>query len=315
MDEKGFPYESHDTEGNGTQDARAAHGTPSVGRREFVAGGALLGLLALAGCSGSSSSSSMGSDSGGSSSGSSSASELRCGMEAANAPYNWQTDTESDYTIPIDGISGAYADGYDVQIAKLIGQELDREPIAVKVAWSGLIEAVTQGSIDLIVAGMTPTDERRESIDFTDPYITDTFGLMVRSDSEYAGATSLADFAGASVMGQKDTLLDQVIDEIPDVNHLTPADSIPSCITALKNGTCDAIVYNVLSKEGYLKANPDLVAIEFADGEGFAEDEPCAIGLAKGQDDLLERLNKVIDGLSDDERMDMWNAAVDRQPA
>ena len=315
MDEKGFPYESHDTEGNGEKGARAAHGAPSVGRREFVAGGALLGLLALAGCSGSSSSSSTGSDSGGSSSGSSSASELRCGMEAANAPYNWQTDTESDYTIPIDGISGAYADGYDVQIAKLIGQELDREPIAVKVAWSGLIEAVTQGSIDLIVAGMTPTDERRESIDFTDPYITDTFGLMVRSDSEYAGATSLADFAGASVMGQKDTLLDQVIDEIPDVNHLTPVDSLPSAIAAVLNDTADACVFIENNRDGFLRANPTLKAIDFEEGDGFQDESPCNVGIAKGQDELLATINEVLADLSQEDRDRLWNEASERQPA
>ena len=45
---------------------------------------------------------------------------LRVGMEAAYAPYNWQVSEESEYTIPIENVSGAYADGYDVQIAKRI---------------------------------------------------------------------------------------------------------------------------------------------------------------------------------------------------
>lgn len=43
---------------------------------------------------------------------------LRVGMEAAYAPYNWQVTEESDFTIPIENVKGAYADGYDVQVAK-----------------------------------------------------------------------------------------------------------------------------------------------------------------------------------------------------
>ena len=240
---------------------------------------------------------------------------LRVGMEAANAPYNWQTSEESEFTIPIEGIDGAFADGYDVQITKMVGEALGKEPVCVKLAWNGLIDAVQKGTIDLIIAGMTATDERRESIDFTEPYIVDEFCLMVQKGSQWENATSLADFSGAVVIGQKDTLLDEVIDEIPDVEHATPVDSIPSEITALKNGTCDAIVFNQLAGAGYLAANPDLVAIHFEEGQGFSQNEPCNIGLAKGQDDLLAQLDAVIAGISEEERMELWNAAVERQPA
>ena len=284
----------------------------SLTRRGFVKlVGVSGGMMVLAGCGGSADTST-GSDAapaGGDEN------IIRVGMEAANAPYNWQTDEESEFTIPIEGIDGAFADGYDVQITKIVGEALGKEPVCVKLAWNGLIDAVQKGTIDLIIAGMTATDERRESIDFTEPYIVDEFCLMVQADSEWADATSLADFSGAVVLGQKDTLLDEVIDEIPGVEHATPVDSIPSEITALKNGTCDAIVFNRLAGSGYLAANPDLVAVTFAEGQGFSQNEPCNIGLAKGQDELLAQLDEVIAGISDEERMEMWNAAVDRQPA
>lgn len=283
----------------------------SLSRRGFVklvgiAGGSMI----LAGCGGSAAP-----EGDGSSAAPADENILRVGMEAANAPYNWQTDAETEFTIPIEGIDGAFADGYDVQITKKVGEALGKDPVCVKLAWGGLIEAVQKGQIDLIIAGMTATDERRESIDFTEPYIVDEFCLMVKADSEWVDATSLADFSGAVVLGQKDTLLDEVIDEIPGVEHATPVDSIPSEITALKNGTCDAIVFNRLAGAGYLAANPDLVAIEFAEGEGFSQNEPCNIGLAKGQDDLLAQLNDIIAGISEDERMELWNAAIERQPA
>ena len=92
---------------------------------------------------------------------------LRVGMEAAYAPYNWQATAESEFTIPIENVSGAYADGYDVQIAKTVAEGLGLEPVAVKLEWDGLIEALGQGQIDVIIAGMTATPERAESIDFT----------------------------------------------------------------------------------------------------------------------------------------------------
>ena len=55
--------------------------------------------------------------------------KMRVGMEANYAPYNWQTDTPSDYTLPIENVSGAYADGYDVQFAKIIAEAMELEPV------------------------------------------------------------------------------------------------------------------------------------------------------------------------------------------
>ena len=167
---------------------------------------------------------------------------LRVGMEAAYAPYNWQATAESEHTIPIENVSGAFADGYDVQIAKAVAEGLGLTPVAVKLEWDGLIEALGQGQIDVIIAGMTATPERKESIDFTEPYYVGTYGLMVQKGSPYENATSIQDFKGAAVLGQKDTLLDTVIDEIEGVNHLSPVPTVPDQISNLLAGSCDPSV-------------------------------------------------------------------------
>ncbi len=289
-----------------------------LGRRGFLKASGLSvltvgGVTLLTACGGSGSSASTGSAAGSASS-SSDESTLRVGMEAAYAPYNWQTDEESEYTIPIADMDGQYADGFDVQIAKKVGEGLDREPVAVKLAWDGLINAVTNGTIDFIIAGMTATDERKESIDFSDPYFVGSYGLLVLKDSKYASATTLAEFAGASVLGQKDTLLDTIIDDIPDVNHLTPVASVPAQVSALNSGTCDAITYNVENTKGFLEANPNFVAVDFAEGDGFKETVPVNIGLKKGQDDLLAQINDILSQIDDDTRQEMFDAAVERQP-
>jgi ABC-type amino acid transport substrate-binding protein len=241
-------------------------------------------------------------------------STLRVGMEAAYAPYNWQATEESEYTIPIENVSGAFADGYDVQIAKAIAAGMDLEPVAVKLEWDGLIEALGQGQIDVIIAGMTATPERMESIDFTDPYYVGTYGLMVKAGSEYENATSIQDFAGAAVLGQKDTLLDTVIDEIEGVNHLSPVPTVPDQISNLLAGSCDAITFDVGNIASMTDAHPELVGIIFEEGKGFSEEVPVNVGLSKGQDDIVAQMNDILNGISEEERQEIWAAAVERQP-
>ena len=239
---------------------------------------------------------------------------LRVGMEAAYAPYNWQATAESEFTIPIENVSGAFADGYDVQIAKTVAEGLELTPIAVKLEWDGLIEALGQGQIDVIIAGMTATPERMESIDFTDPYYVGTYGLMVQKGSAYENATSIQDFAGAAVLGQKDTLLDDVIDEIKDVNHLSPVPTVPDQISNLLAGSCDAITFDVGNIESMTAAHPELVGLIFEDGKGFSEEVPVNIGISKGNDDIVAKMNTILAGISEEQRQAIWAAAVARQP-
>ena len=66
---------------------------------------------------------------------------LRVGMECAYAPNNWQEDQASDTNLPIENVSGFYAEGYDVQMAKQIGSALDAEIVIVKLSWDGLIDS------------------------------------------------------------------------------------------------------------------------------------------------------------------------------
>jgi len=297
----------------------------SLSRRSFVkVTSGMIGagsVLALAGCGPAAQSSDNGSSSSTSTSGSSSAvlgdgTTLRVGMEAAYAPYNWQASEEADTTIPIENVDGSYADGYDVQVAKKIADGLGMDPVAVKMSFSGLVDALTAGQIDIICAGMSYTAERAQSIDFSDSYLDDGISLIVKKDSTYAAATSIADFAGTSVLGQKDTFYDDVIDQIPNVNHMTPVATIPNVVENIEQGTCDAITFSSLSVPYLLEDYPDLVEVKFADGKGFTDaTNPDNAGIAKGQDAILEKINQIIGGISDDERAKIWNDCSNRQPS
>lgn len=243
---------------------------------------------------------------------------LRVGMEAAYPPYNWQVEEESEYTIPIDNVDGAYADGYDVQAAKIIAEGLGMDAVAVKLSFDGLIDALNNGQIDIVCAGMSVTPEREDSADFSDSYIDDDIVMITRSDSQWAGATTFSDLAGAAIMGQAATMFDDVIDQIveaePSVTHLTPAETVPMVVENLNSGAADIITYSMLSVPKLLETYPDFVELEMDDK--FEDSEmPDNAAIAKGQDGVLEQINEIIAGISEDERQEMWNACMDRQPA
>lgn len=241
---------------------------------------------------------------------------LRIGMEAAYAPYNWQESKESDTTIPVENVSGAYADGYDVQIAKKIAEALNMEPVAVKMEFGALVDSLSNGTIDIICAGMSVTPERAQSADFTDSYIDDEVIMVVKKDSKFASATKLSDFTGATVLGQKDTFYDDLIDEIPEVNHLTPVATVPLVVDGIENGTCDAITFSSMSLPNLLQNYPDLMKVELEDGEGFSDpSNPDNAAIAKGQDEMLAKLNEIIAGISQEDRLNIWQDCMDRQPA
>ena len=239
---------------------------------------------------------------------------LRVGMEAAYAPYNWQVTEASDYTIPIDNVDGAYADGYDVQVAKIIAEGLGMEAVAVKLDFAALIDSLNNGQIDIVCAGMSVTPEREESADFTDSYVDDDIVMITKKDSAYAGATTFAELAGASTLGQAATMYDDVIEQIPDVNHMTPAETVPLVVENLSSGTCDIITYSMLSVPKPLETYPDFVELEMTDKfEGSVMPDNAAI--AKGNDAVLEQINEIIAGISEEDRQTMWNECMDRQPA
>ena len=242
-------------------------------------------------------------------------SQFRVGMECAYAPSNWQESAATDTNVPVENVAGAYAEGYDVQIARILADRLGRELVIVKLSWDGLIDALNQGQIDAIIAGMMDTAERRESINFSDPYKETIYSMMVLAGSPYENVTSIQDFSGAAVLGQQGTALDDVIDQIEGVEHLSPVGSVPDMISRLQQGTCDAIVINVENAQGYLASNPNFRLVTFDEGSGFTlPAKGSCVGLRKSDNELLDQINTILSGIDDDARAAMWQAAVDGQP-
>ncbi len=241
--------------------------------------------------------------------------QLRVGMECAYAPNNWQEMSPSDTNVPIENVPGGYAQGYDVQIARAITGQLGLQLVIVKLDWDGLITALNQGQIDAIIAGMMDTAERRQAINFSKPYHATVYGMMVNKGSKYEGAQSIQDFAGASVLGQKDTALDWVIDQMQGVNHLPGVASVPDMVARLQQGACDAIVINVENSTGYLASNPDFRLLTFEEGKGFVlPAKGSCVGIRKSDAALLELVDEALATVDQKTRDEMWETAAANQP-
>ena len=264
----------------------------------------LMLLLSVVGCS----------NTGGSASPSTETATLRVGMECAYAPFNWTQIDDANGAAPIEG--GDYAGGYDVEIAKLIAAEMGRELVIVKTEWDGLIPAMLADKIDLIIAGMSPSDERREAIDFSDYYYTSDIVLVVRADSEFADALSISDFAGARVTGQLSTLHYDFIDQIEGVDKQPAMDTFPAMVVALTSGRIDAYTSERPGAESAVAANPELTYLAFEGDAGFtftSDEVSVSVGLKKDSD-LMDGVNSALAKIDDEQRQELMSEALINQP-
>lgn len=238
---------------------------------------------------------------------------FRVGMEAGYAPFNWTQLDDSNGAVKIEG-SSEYAGGYDVEIAKSIADSLGKELVIVKTEWDGLVPSLLSGKIDAIIAGMSPTEERKETIDFSDNYYNSDLVMLVKKGGEYENAETLKDFSGAKITAQLNTFHYSVIDQIPSVNKQLAMDNFPAMRVALESGVID----------GYVSERPEAVSAEMANEnfkmielkEGFTtleEDTSIAVGIVKGSD-LKDKINKALSEISQEERLEIMDTAIKNQP-
>ena len=244
-------------------------------------------------------------------------SEIVVGLEAAYAPFNWSTPTQNSFTVPLDGQPGFYVDGFDVVMAQNIADQLGLTLVVRAIDWNGLILALTSGEIDLIIAGMSPTAERAQTVAFSDEYFRSEQVMVVSTSGNYANATSLSDFSGARIVAQEGTLQDDLIDQITGVLHQTTLNNYSALSVALSSGSVDGFVAELPVAQGLVASNSNFAIVSFADGMGFTvSDEDVIVSVALRQEDvnLLEAVNQALATITTEQRNSYMQAALLRQP-
>ncbi|NLY55013.1 MAG: transporter substrate-binding domain-containing protein [Firmicutes bacterium] len=238
---------------------------------------------------------------------------FRVGMECDYPPFNWTQTTPANGAVKIDG-SAEYAGGYDVEIAKRIAAGLGKELVIVKTEWDGLTPALTSGKIDAIIAGMSPTESRKKTIDFSDNYYESDLVMVVKRGSKYENAKSIHDFRGARITAQLNTFHYEVIDQIDGVIKESAMDNFPAMRVALQSGFIDGYVSERPEGISAEAANKDFKMVVFE--EGFVtspDDTAIAVGLKKGSP-LTAKINEILKGISREERLRIMDEAIKNQP-
>lgn len=245
---------------------------------------------------------------------------LVVGLECNYPPFNWLETTKSDTNYPVDNIPGSYAEGYDVQIAKMIANDLGYELVLKSIVWEGLIEGLKSGTIDLIIAGMSPIEERKMSIDFTNAYYTTTHVIVSKNNSKYVNATKFSDLAGAKVIGQAGTvyneLAGQIVSKSSNCKQLTPLESVPLIINAIKTGVADITVLEEPVAIGICTADSSLTFFSLSEAFDVSEeDKIVSIGVRKIDTQLKDKVNSSLAKISEATRKELMLNAINNQPS
>ncbi|HEY5503759.1 MAG TPA: transporter substrate-binding domain-containing protein, partial [Sedimentisphaerales bacterium] len=240
--------------------------------------------------------------------------KLVVGLECGYAPFNWTTTSSSDTTLPIDGVSGQFADGYDIQIAKFIGDNLGIDVVIKKIEWIALVPAIQSGDINVIIAGMSYTEDRDQEVDFTDAYYISDIVAVVEADSALASITSIQELGGYKVVSQLGTIQDTIIDQITGVVHQTGTVDFNTAALSVLSGDSDALIAEYPVARAIVNANPTLSIVQFTIGfTGIDENAlSVAVAVGEGNTELQDKINLALATLTAEDRLSMMDGAIER---
>ena len=243
---------------------------------------------------------------------------LTVGMECAYAPYNWTQMDDSNGAVPIANNPGAYANGYDVMIAKKICEANGWELEIMAIGWDGLVPALNAGQLDAVIAGQSMTETRLQEVDMAGPYFYASIVCVTRKDSPLASATGISQLSGSCTAQTGTIWYDTCLPQIENANILPAQETAPAMLVALNSGACDIVVTDHPTGQAALTAYPDLVMLDFGGGDGDFQvsDEDINIGISmkKGNTALKDAINEVLATMTTDDYNTMMDEAISVQP-
>ena len=205
--------------------------------------------------------------------------KLIMSTNAAFPPYEMTTD------------SGEF-EGIDIETAQAIADKLGLELQIDDMDFDAALLAVQQGKSDMVMAGVTVTDERQNVMDFTDSYATGIQSIIVKEDSDIA---SVDDLAGKKIGTQRGTTgYLYCSDDFGDENVVAYDDGL-TAVQMLNNGQVDCVVIDNAPAKEFIAANPGLKLLDTA----YVE-EDYAIGVGKGNTELKDVINTALEELKAD---------------
>lgn len=208
--------------------------------------------------------------------------ELVMGTSADFPPFEW---------VVLDG-GEANIVGIDVDIAQLIADEIGVELVIEDTSFDGLIPSVSSGRVDMVLAGVTYSEERAKQVDFSEVYYETNSKFVVALGQE-GNYSELQDFAGLKIGVQKGTIQESTLQEVLPEADLVSMNKNGDLIEALKSKRVDAVLMDGIVVGEFVSLNSDAIVL-LDDIQVEENSEGFAVVTAKDNKELMEVINKVI---------------------
>lgn len=257
--------------------------------------------------------------------------KLVIGMECNYQPFNWTEKGQNEFTLPIFG-TDEHADGYDIQVAKYLSEATGMDVEIHKLEWGALVPALQNEEVNMVLAGMSVTDERLAQIDFTDPYLSSDLAFLIQkqyipeNNSQDNPATYqdlLELFDGKTLICQQTVVGDGIIEnyftnneEGKTIQHAEAALNYPLAAQDVLSGNAFAMPAELPVIEAMVNLDASKLGILHVDESFLGKDDlrglDVNIGIKKGNTELKEKLNNALNELSDETRAKMMGEACSR---
>lgn len=213
------------------------------------------------------------------------------GTSADYPPYEFHKEIDGEDSIV----------GFDMSLAQKIADDLGVELEIVDMSFDGLLAALNGNKIDFIASGMTPTDERKKSVEFSTVYFDSSQTMLVLKE-ETDNLNEIIDFKGLKVGVQKGSLQESIFDQHFQGAEKIAIGKIPNLIMSLQSGKIDGIILAEVVANSYDEANDKIVV----NGLDLGSEGGVSIAVKKDESDLLKAINKTIDDVLSDGTLDQY---------
>lgn len=201
---------------------------------------------------------------------------LRVGTEPTFAPFEFQKEGSKTY------------DGFDMDLARAIGKQLGYKVEIVSMGFDALIPALNSGTIDVVAAGMSINDERKQAVTFSDPYYTS--GLIILVNKDNTEVKSIKDLEGKRIACQIGTTGEKMARSVAGAK-VTAFNTNDEAVMELKNKGVDAIINDSPVVGYYLAQGGNKTMMTVGD---VMEAEQYGLAVKKGNDKLAQDINKAM---------------------
>lgn len=218
--------------------------------------------------------------------------KLVIGTASGFPPYEFIDTSKSQKTVV----------GIDIALAQKIADKLGVKLEVQDMNFSAILSSIAANKVDIAVSGITPTEERKKAVDFSDVYLSDHNVLLVRKEDAGKYKT-LEDFYGKKIGVQKSTQQEKLAKEYIKDSRVVALDKIGDALMEMQHGKVDAVPAQRVVAQQYLIMNPE-IAESGVIFEG--EDVAPAVAVPKGNEDLLKVINEVIKESNDNGDLQKW---------